>query len=123
MNAASCLMRLTIASRTSGRRASITRTTDSSERERLLEETELQKTIESFLENPFWAEYYDAAPSGAKEIIALGFYMSSSEMAHNDPEAQSVLEECREALEKEDIAYLAQNSPNPYERAFYRKIL
>ena len=49
--------------------------------------------------------------------------MSSSEMAHNDPEAQSVLEECREALEKVDIAYLAQNSPNPYERTFYRKKL
>lgn len=88
-----------------------------------MDEKELQKTIESFLENPFWAEYYDAAPSGAKEIIALGFYMSSSEMAHNDPEAQSVLEECRETLEKKDIAYLAENSPNPYERSFYRNRL
>ena len=88
-----------------------------------MDEKELQKAVESFLENPFWAEYYDAAPSGAKEVIALGFYMSSSERAHNDPEAQSVLEECREALEKEDIAYLAQNSPNPYERTFYRKML
>ena len=88
-----------------------------------MDEKELRKTIESFLENPFWAGYYDAAPSVAKEIIALGFYMSSSEQAHNNPEAQSVLEECREALEKEDIAYLAENSPNPYERAFYRKML
>ena len=88
-----------------------------------MDEKELRKTIESFLENPFWASYYDAAPSVAKEIIALGFDMSSSEQAHNDPEAQSVLEECREALEKEDIAYLAENSPNPYERAFYRKML
>ena len=88
-----------------------------------MDEKELRKTIESFLENPFWAGYYDAAPSGAKEIIALEFYMSSSERAHNDPEAQSVLEECRRALEKEDISYLAQNSPNPYERALYRKRL
>ena len=88
-----------------------------------MDEKELRKTIESFLENPFWAGYYDAAPSGAKEIIALGFYMSSSERAHNDPEAQSVLEECRRALEKEEISYLAQNSPNPYERALYRKRL
>lgn len=88
-----------------------------------MDEKELQESIERFLENSFWADYYDAAPSGAKEIIALGFYMSSSERAHNDPEAQSVLEECRRALEKEDISYLAQNSPNPYERAFYRKKL
>ena len=88
-----------------------------------MDEKELLETIESFLENPFWANYYDAAPSGAKEIIALGFYMSSGEQAHNDPEAQSVLEGCRESLEKEDFAYLAQNSPNPYERAFYRKML
>lgn len=88
-----------------------------------MDEKELQKAIECFLKNPFWADYYGAAPSGAKEIIALGFYMSSSERAHNDPEAQSVLEKCREALEKEDVAYLAQNSPNPYERAFYRKKL
>lgn len=88
-----------------------------------MDEKELQEAIESFLENPFWADYYDVAPSGAKEIIALGFYMSSSERAHNDPEAQTVLEECRKALEREDIAYLAQNSPNPYERAFYRKML
>ena len=88
-----------------------------------MDEKELQKSIERFLENPFWADYYDVAPSGAKEIIALGFYMSSSERAHNDPEAQSVLEECRAALEREDVAYLAQNSPNPYERAYYRKML
>ena len=88
-----------------------------------MDEKELQETIKSFLENPFWADYYWAAPSGAKEIIALGFYMSSSERAHYDPEAQSVLVECREALEKEDVAYLAQNSPNSYERAFYRKRL
>ena len=88
-----------------------------------MDEKELQEAIESFLENPFWADYYDVAPSGAKEIIALGFYMSSSERAHNDPEAQTVLEECRKALEREDVAYLAQNSPNPYERAFYRKRL
>ena len=88
-----------------------------------MEKKELQETIESFLENPFWAGYYDAAPSGAKEIIALEFYMSSSEWAHNDLEAQSVLAECRRALEEEDISYLAQNSPNPYERAFYRKML
>ena len=88
-----------------------------------MDEKELQEAIECFLKNPFWADYYGAAPSGAKEIIALGFYMSSSERAHNDPEAQSVLEKCREALEKEDVAYLAQNSPNPYERAFYRKKL
>ena len=88
-----------------------------------MDEKVLQEAIEGFLENPFWAGYYDAAPSGAKGIIALGFYMSSSELAHNDPEAQSVLEESREVLEKEDIAYLAENSPNPYERAFYRKRL
>ena len=88
-----------------------------------MDEKELQESIERFLENSFWADYYDAAPSGAKEIIALGFYMSSSERAHNDPEAQSVLEECRAALEREDIAYFAQNSPNPYERVFYRKRL
>ena len=88
-----------------------------------MDEKELQETIESFLENSFWASYFDAAPSGAKEIIALGFYMSLSERAHNDSEARSVLEECREALEKEDIAYLAENSPNPYERSFYRNRL
>ena len=88
-----------------------------------MDEKELQETIECFLENPFWADYYWAAPSGAKEIIALGFYMSSSERTHNDPEAQTVLEECREALEREDIDYLAQNSPNPCERSFYRKML
>ena len=88
-----------------------------------MNDEDFQKAIGDFCENPFWAGYYDAAPSGAKEIIALGFYMSSSEWAHNDPEAQSVLEECRAVLEKEDIAYLAENSPNPYERAFYRKRL
>ena len=84
---------------------------------------DFQKAIGDFCENPFWAGYYDAAPSGAKKIIALGFYMSSSERAHTDSEAQSVLEECRKTLVKEDVAYLVHNSPNPYERAFYRKVL
>ena len=72
-----------------------------------MDEKELQKTIESFLENPFWAEYYDAAPSGAKEIIALGFYMSSSEMAHNDSEAQSVLESVQVPQRGNELAELS----------------
>ena len=72
-----------------------------------MEEKEWQKTIESFLENPFWAEYYDAAPSGAKEIIALGFYMSSSEVAHNDPEAQSVLESVQVPQRGNELGELA----------------
>ena len=88
-----------------------------------MKEEELKEAIESFLENPFWADYYWAAPSGAKEVIALGFYMSSSDRAHDDPEAQSTLQECRDALDPEDLDYLIHHSPNPYERAFYRKML
>ena len=87
-----------------------------------MDKEELQKSIAGFLENPFWADYYHAAPGGAKEIIALEFCLSSGEQAHDDPEAQSALEKCREALEAEDVAYLACNSPNPCERAYYRKM-
>lgn len=76
-----------------------------------MDEKELQKTIESFLENPFWAEYYDAAPSGAKEIIALGFYMSSGEMAHNDSEAQSVLESVQVPQRGNELGELSVGGP------------
>ena len=88
-----------------------------------MKEKELQKAIESFLENPFWATYYDAAPSGAKEVIALEFYMSSRETAQDDAEVLSVLDEVRANLDAEDLGYLAAHSPNPYERAFYRRQL
>lgn len=88
-----------------------------------MKEKELQKAIESFLENPFWATYYDAAPSGAKEVIALEFYMSSRETVQDDAEALSVLDEVRANLDAEDLDYLAAHSPSPYERAFYRRQL
>ena len=88
-----------------------------------MEEQALQQAVETFLQNPTWAEYYDNAPSGAKEVIALEFYGSTSQDAHNDQERKDVLKEVLENLDDEDKAYLAENSPNPNERAFYRKMI
>lgn len=99
MNLASCPMRPTIASRMSGRRGVLYgRRTD------LIGVNHGRKGIagdnralpgESVL-----GGLLRCCAERSKEIIALGFYMSSSERAHNDHEAQSVLEECREALER-----------------------
>ena len=88
-----------------------------------MEEQALQQAVETFLQNPTWAEYYDNAPSGAKEVIALEFYGSTSQDAHNDQERKDVLKEVLENLDDDDKAYLAENSPNPNERAFYRKMI
>ena len=88
-----------------------------------MEEQALQQAVETFLQNPTWAEYYDNAPSGAKEVIALEFYGSTGQDAHNDQERKDVLKEVLENLDDEDKAYLAENSPNPNERAFYRKMI
>lgn len=88
-----------------------------------MEEQALQQAVETFLQNPTWAEYYDNAPSGAKEVIALEFYGSSSQDAHNDKERKDVLKEVIENLDDEDKEYIAENSPNPNERAFYRKMI
>ena len=85
-----------------------------------MEESRLFEVVERFLQNPFWAEYYDCAPSGAKEVIALEFYLSGA-AEHHDSEAHAVLKEVKANLDAEDIAYLAEHSPNHYERAYYRK--
>ena len=88
----------------------------------MIDETKLEQAVEAFLNNETWAEYYGNAPSGAKEIIALEFYASENDV-DGDAEFDALEKECRDALEAEDIQYLAEKSPNAQERSFYAKML
>lgn len=88
----------------------------------MIDETKLEQAVEAFLQNPVWADYYGNAPSGAKEIIALEFYSSENDV-DDDAEFDELEKECREALEAEDLQYLAEKSPNANERSFYAKML
>lgn len=82
----------------------------------------LHKTLSEFLENDYWAKYYGAAPSVAKEFIALEMYASDNDV-DGDEDFDNLQKEIEESMEDEDKQYLAKNSPSQQERARFAKML
>ena len=64
---------------------------------------EVMEGLEEWLENPYWAQYYNKAPSErCKRYIALDFHYSDTESEEVANEADDLLER----LGRQDIEYL-----------------
>ena len=76
-----------------------------------MDKNEMKESLESFLENPYWAEYYNSAPSDmCKKYIQLEFYYSDTE----DEDAIEPMEEIEGDLDLRDWQHLlkyCENSP------------
>ena len=65
--------------------------------------------LQSWLDNPYWAGYYNDAPSGAcKAVVALEFYYSDTE----DDEVVDLMKLSEEKLSLEDLEHLAKYAGN-----------
>lgn len=82
----------------------------------------LKQTLKEFLENEVWAKYYGNAPSVAKEYIAFEFYASDNDV-DDDADFDELQKEVREAMQEEDLKYMATHSPNANERKYFSDML
>ena len=82
---------------------------------------EINKTLEAFLENPYWAEYYNNAPSlKCKEYIKLEFYYSDSE----DEDIAAHMDEMEKDFSLDDLKHLLKYCNNgPRKLALQKRIV
>ena len=86
----------------------------------MIDRDDLQKNLEEWLRNPFWAEYYRSAPSArCREFIALEFWYSETE----DDEAGEAMDEIEEQMNAEELRHLMTCcGNNPRKGILARKI-
>ena len=86
----------------------------------MIDRDDLQKNLEEWLRNPFWAEYYRSAPSArCREFIALEFWYSETE----DDEAGEAMDEIEEQMNAEELRHLMNYcGNNPRQGILARKI-
>lgn len=69
----------------------------------MIDMDEVKSILDDTLENPYWAEYYNGAPSDkCKEYIALEFYYSEYE----DDETAEAMDAIEEQLGADDLRWL-----------------
>ena len=82
------------------------------------------KGFDTFMENPYWREVYESAPSERlKEYYRLRFDLSPFVMGedYQDPEASQKLEEL--LLSRKDIQYIEKYAGSGMARAYYEKFI
>lgn len=86
----------------------------------MIDMDEVRSILDDTLENPYWAEYYNGAPSDkCKEYIALEFYYSEYE----DDETADAMDEIESQLSAEDLRWLMKFcGNNPRKGVLARKI-
>lgn len=86
----------------------------------MIDRDDLQKNLEEWLKNPYWAEYYRSAPSDrCRQFIALEFYCSEYE----DGEVGEVMDEIEERMNAEELRHLMNYcGNNPRKGILARKI-
>ena len=79
------------------------------------------KILNEWLENPYWREYYEKAPSGkCREVIALEFLYSELE----EDEVLEQLDEAEKELSLEDWRYLYRYcGNNPEKKRIHDRIV
>jgi hypothetical protein len=82
------------------------------------------KGFETFMENPYWRDVYESAPTEElKEYYRIRFDLSWFVMGENyhDPEAEKILEKL--PLAKEDIRYIQKHAGSGMAKAYYQKFI
>ena len=86
----------------------------------MIDRDAVRENLEDWLKNPFWAEYYNGAPSDrCREFIALEFYCSEYE----DEEAAEAMDAMEKTMEIGDLRHLFRYcGNNPRKGILARKI-
>ena len=86
----------------------------------MIDRNEVREILEETMENPFWAEYYNKAPSDrCREFIALEFYNSEYE----DEETGAAMDAIEDEMDIDDLRHLYRYcGNNPRKGILARKI-
>ncbi len=82
----------------------------------------IKKAYEICMKDPKLAQYFNDAPEGARQYIALEFYCTVFSGEVNDNLCAKYQQEVEEDLTREDVRYLAENDPNSASRMHFRQL-
>ena len=86
----------------------------------MIDRNTIQKNLQEWLKNPYWAEYYRSAPSDrCRQFIALEFHYSETE----DEEAGEAMDAIEKQMNAEELRHLMKYcGNNPRKGILARKI-
>lgn len=89
----------------------------------VIPESKIREAHAKCMEDPALAKYFNDAPQGAKEYIALMFYCTVFQQEVDDVLYETYQKEVEEELTREDVLYLATHDRNPQSKAHFRDLL
>ena len=89
----------------------------------VIPESKIREAHAKCMEDPELAKYFNDAPQGAKEYIALMFYCTVFQNEVDDGLYETYQKEVEEELTREDMLYLATHDRNPQTKAHFRDLL
>ena len=89
----------------------------------VIPESKIREAHAKCMEDPQLAKYFNDAPQGAKEYIALMFYCTVFQDEVDDGLYATYQKEVEEEMSREDLLYLATHDRNPQSKAHFRELL
>ena len=89
----------------------------------VIPESKIREAHAKCMEDPQLAKYFNDAPQGAKEYIALMFYCTVFQDEVDDGLYATYQKEVEEEMSREDLLYLATHDRNPQSKAHFRDLL
>ena len=88
----------------------------------VIPEDKIREAHAKCMQDPALAKYFNDAPPGAKQYIALMFYCTVFADELDDAKCELYQGEVEEDLTKDDLLYLATNARNLESRAHFREL-
>lgn len=89
----------------------------------VIPESKIREAHAKCMEDPLLAKYFNDAPQGAKEYIALMFYCTVFQDEVDDDLYATYQKEVEEEMSREDLLYLATHDRNLQSKAHFRDLL
>ena len=93
-----------------------------SDNDNVIPEDKIREAHAKCMQDPALARYFDDAPPGARQYIALMFYCTVFQDEVDDEKCALYQSEVEEDLSKEDLLYLATHDRNPESKAHFREL-
>ena len=88
----------------------------------VIPEEKIREAHARCMRDPALAKYFEEAPQGARQYIALMFYCTVFQNEVDDARCALYQSEVEEDLTKEDLLYLATHERNPQSKAHFREL-
>ena len=89
----------------------------------VIPEEKIREAHARCMRDPALAKYFEEAPQGARQYIALMFYCTVFQNEVDDGLYATYQKEVEEEMSREDLLYLATHDRNPQSKAHFRELL